>query len=667
MFRNLKIRTKFTLTFTLLITVSIIIVSYIGFHIAEESLKSTYIVELESIADLKVDKIETFFYERKADIRTAQDYYNIKTNLPIITQFANDRTNPAYIAAKRNLDGQLKTFQNVYGYRDVMLVSPEGKIVYVTNEAHVETDLDHPLIGLDRKAFEEGKKGICFSDIYLRIRSKTEGSDFSMLVTAPAHDFNGSYIGVIVLEVDMVPIYEFIQDTTGLGETGETLIGLNKGDHALFLNPLRYDIDAALKREAIFGRTSAFPIQEAVQGRNGSGLSIDYRGEKIIASWRHIPSLSWGLVAKIDTSEAFASIKHLRNISIIIVIVSIIVIVTITIILTTRITKPIRKLVEGTKRLAKGDQAFKIEVQARDEIGQLATSFNDMTYQLEKSKKKLNDYALNLEKKVEDKTKEIKESNEYTENLIETAQDAIVSIDDNGIVKVWNKSAVKIFGYTKSEIIGKPLITLIPDEYKKEYQNVLKGFLETGKLEFIGKTIELSGKTKEGIEIPLEISLAHQKLGNERHSFTGIIRDISEKIRLQAESIHAGQMAAVGELAAGMAHEINNPIYGVINFAQLIVDESDKGSRAHEFGESIMEEGNRIATLTKNLLSLSRSTTDKKTPVQIYELFPNSLKLFNVQLKKDNIIIKDNIPKDIPAIIANRQEIHQVFFGPLYF
>ncbi len=825
MFRNLKIRTKLTLIFVLLITASIIIISYIGFHIAEESLKSTYIAELKSIADLKVDKIETFFLERKGDIKTAQDYYNIKTNLPIVTQFANDRTNPAYIEAKRMLDGQLKTFQNVYGYRDVMLVNPGGEIVYVSNEAHAEADLDHPLPGPDGKAFEEGKEGIYFSDVFHVIRNKMEGNDFEMLITAPAHDFKGKFIGVIALEVNMVPIYEFIQDTTGLGETGETLIGLNKDNYALFLNPLRHDTEAALKRKAIFGRTDAFPIQEAVQGRNGSGLSIDYRGEKIIAAWQHIPSLNWGLVAKIDTSEAFAPVKHLRNITIIIVIASIIAIVTITIIITTRITKPIRKLVEGTKRLAKGDLAFRIETQTKDEIGQLATSFNDMTFQLGESNQQLQDYALNLEEKVEDKTKEIKRSKEYIENLIETAQDAIV-YDENQVIIGWNKSAERVFGYSKREIIGQPITTLIPEKYRKEHDKGVERYLKTGEAKIIGKTTELSGITKEGIEIPLEISLTHQKLGNERHIFTAIIRDITErkeaikalqqsegkyralvhaipdiiykidvdghftflnnsirtlgyepkeligkhfskilhpddvksfsrsvvlpkysgkvtgdkdtpklfderrgqkrmtrnlevrllpknqdkeksdvkgriglitsfgeinaielyydkverknkrlrvtvgiitditeKIKLQAEMMRAGQLALIGEIAAGIAHEINNPIYGIINYAQLIADESDKDSRAHKFGKLIMEEGNRIAGLTKKFLSLSRSTTGKKRPVQIYELISNSLKLTKVQLKKDNIIIKDNISKDIPTIIANPQEIHQVFLN----
>ncbi len=257
---------------------------------------------------------------------------------------------------------------------------------------------------------------------------------------------------------------------------------------------------------------------------------------------------------------------------------------------------------------------------------------------------------------------ETKKSEEKYRKLMETAQDAILC-DINGTITDWNKSAEELFGYSKDEIIGKSVNILVPEKYKKEHQEGLERFLKTGEGKMIGRTMEVSGITKEGAEIPIEISLTGQKLGNERYFFTGIIRDISEKTKLQAEIIRAGQLALIGELAAGLAHEINNPIYGIINYAQLIADESDKDSRAHKFGKLIMEEGNRIADLTKKFLSLSRSTTDKKKYVQIYELISNSLKLTKVQLEKDNIIIKDNIPKDIPAIIANPQEIHQVFLN----
>lgn len=210
-----------------------------------------------------------FFKERVADIKTAQDYYNIKTNLPIMTQYATDRTNPVYIAAKKMLDGQLRPFQNVYEYIDIMLVSPDEKIVYGTNEAHAEGDLDHRLPCIDKeKTFEAGKKGIYFTNIF---RNKLEGYEFEMIVIAPAHDFNGKFIGCIAFEIDMEPIYKFIQDTTGLGKTGETLIGRRTSTGVLFVNPLRHDREAALKRRVIFGKKAGFSIQERCWVEMGTG------------------------------------------------------------------------------------------------------------------------------------------------------------------------------------------------------------------------------------------------------------------------------------------------------------------------------------------------------------------------------------------------------------
>ncbi|GAX62143.1 signal transduction histidine kinase [Candidatus Scalindua japonica] len=411
-------------------------------------------------------------------------------------------------------------------------------------------------------------------------------------------------------------------------------------------------------------------------------------------------------------------------------------------------------------------------------------------------------------------------------NLIETAQDAIVC-DLDQVITVWNKSAERLFGYSKEEIIGRPVSILIPEKYKKEHREGIERFLKTGESRIMGKTVELTGMTKEGIEVPLELSLTHQKIDNRQYFFTaivrditgrkevmsalkqseeqyrtlvqampdiiykvdengffvflndsvrtlgyepgdligkhfstivhpdnvksfsrimllnersdkksgdedvpklfderrtrermthslklrlvaksndllkthvpgksssttlfceitatgiyfdvdknrefhgtvGIISDITDKIELQQEVVRAGQLALIGEMAAGLAHEINNPVYGIINYAQLIVDESDKDNRIHEFGKLIMEEGSRIADMTRNLLTLSRDKTNEKGTIQIDELITSSLKLSETQLKKDEIIIKVNIPEDIPAVFADPREMKQVFLNLIH-
>ena len=152
--------------------------------------------------------------------------------------------------------------------------------MYVSNEKHAEGDLDNPLPDPAGNAFEEGKKGIYITDIFI---NKLEGYRFEMLLTAPAHDFNGKFIGVIALEVGMRPIYETIQGTTGLGETGETLIGSNKKDYVLFLNPLRHDPEAALVRKAVFERTRRFQYRRRCRAETGPDSHL------IIAEKRSLP------------------------------------------------------------------------------------------------------------------------------------------------------------------------------------------------------------------------------------------------------------------------------------------------------------------------------------------------------------------------------------------
>ncbi|MFV1977173.1 MAG: PAS domain S-box protein, partial [Candidatus Scalindua sp.] len=140
-------------------------------------------------------------------------------------------------------------------------------------------------------------------------------------------------------------------------------------------------------------------------------------------------------------------------------------------------------------------------------------------------------------KKVDEK---IKRSERFSENLIETAQDAIVCIDQEGIVRVWNRSAGNIFKYSKSEIIGKPITIIIPEKYKQKHLEGLKRFLQTGQPIIIGKSIDITGKTKEGKEVPIGLSLSFQKIENKRYFFTGIIRDrtfeVGAKRQLEAKA-----------------------------------------------------------------------------------------------------------------------------------
>jgi len=136
--------------------------------------------------------------------------------------------------------------------------------------------------------------------------------------------------------------------------------------------------------------------------------------------------------------------------------------------------------------------------------------------------------------------------------------------------------------------------------------------------------------------------------------------EIKERETAEAEALRASHLAALGELAAGVAHEINNPTNGIINYAEILANQSREGSKEHDILKRIIKEGERIANIVMNLLSFARDSREKKHPVHIHEIINDALALTEMQLIKDGIRLKMDVPVNLPEIIAQPQQIQQV-------
>jgi len=365
--------------FLAIASIPLLFVSVLTFTHYKNSLEAARLSNLQNIAAFKADKIETYFAGLKNNIEVAQGYYNIKKNLPVLTRLADNPNDAKFLATHKMLDEQLQRMQSVLGLSDIMLANSEGKIVYASNVEHQPKDFWNPLPDPQQKAFEEGKNRVYFSDVFF---SKAIGNRPAMLVTAPAFDFDRAFIGVIAFEVDMSFTYKFLQDVAGLGDTGEVLLGKKKGNEVVYLNPLRNDPDAALKKGIPLGGKLGGPILEAVQGRKGASRLLDYRGKNVIAAWRYLPSLDWGMVAKIDTEEAFAEATNLRNLVLIIVVIVFVLCGIIAFSIARFISVPIKTLSRGAEIIGSGNLDYKIGSHRKDEIGQLSRSFDKMTEDL---------------------------------------------------------------------------------------------------------------------------------------------------------------------------------------------------------------------------------------------------------------------------------------------
>ncbi|MBI4847883.1 MAG: PAS domain S-box protein [Nitrospirae bacterium] len=255
---------------------------------------------------------------------------------------------------------------------------------------------------------------------------------------------------------------------------------------------------------------------------------------------------------------------------------------------------------------------------------------------------------------------QLRRSEKKYRDLYNNAPDMYHSLNKDKIIIDCNDTEAKMLGYKKEEIIGRP----IADFFTGDSRRLLEEDFPKLKNEKVLKNLERTFVKKDGATFPASINVfAEFDDQGEVAEIRAIARDITEIKRAEAEAIRAGHLAALGELAAGVAHEINNPINGILNYSEIIANKSAQGSKEHDIACRIIKEGDRIANIVRNLLSFTRNTNDEKYPAYISSMLSEILAMTETQLKKDGIQLKVSIPCDLPAVFVITQQIEQVFLN----
>jgi two-component system cell cycle sensor histidine kinase/response regulator CckA len=282
--------------------------------------------------------------------------------------------------------------------------------------------------------------------------------------------------------------------------------------------------------------------------------------------------------------------------------------------------------------------------------------------------KKLEEKVLGLEKEITSHKLtqgKLKESEVKFRTVCTTANDAIIIEDNDGNISYWNKAAERIFGYSAEEIVGRQLQEIIiPDKLYKDYSRGFKVFLETGQGPGIGKTIELIAINKKRIEFPIELSLAGVNMHGKRHAI-GIVRDITERKKIEEQLRISKKIASLGRLTAGVFHEILNPVNIISSHVQLLLMTAEKGSTAEEDLRSIQEEIERIVKISDGLLKYSRKAKHLVEKNDINSLLEKTMSIAENEMKLDDINFIRELEDKLPKITANSDELRQVFLNLL--
>jgi len=260
---------------------------------------------------------------------------------------------------------------------------------------------------------------------------------------------------------------------------------------------------------------------------------------------------------------------------------------------------------------------------------------------------------------------EIKRRKEYTENLIETAQDAIVCIDEEGNINVWNQAAERIFGYSKHEAIGQQITTIIPTK-------MLDGFLQMSRIVSFNKIIEISGKTKEGTVIPIEMSLSSQKTTNGQYSFTIIMRDTTFQIEARKQLVaKADELGRINKELEDfiyiVAHDLKEPLFAIGGYtSKMFKDYSDKfDDKMKRYANRVNINIEKMSQKIYDLIEVMRAggtkcefkNNDSNAIIKdVIEMLEDKIKA-----KEINVLVQDNLP----SVYCDSERMKEVFLNLL--
>ena len=240
--------------------------------------------------------------------------------------------------------------------------------------------------------------------------------------------------------------------------------------------------------------------------------------------------------------------------------------------------------------------------------------------------------------------------------LLDAIPDTLLLLSPDLEVMWANEGAAKAFGREASELKGNYCYTLWHNSSVVcEDCHAVRSF-QTG-------TQESSKRTTFGSRLLDSRAFPIKGDDGKVNNVILIVTDVTEKVSLEAEAMRASHLASLGELAAGVAHEINNPINGIINYAQIFVNRNKPGGREAEIAGRIIKEGDRIAGIVRSLLSFARERREEKVRCSLQVILFESLTLAEAQFRKDGIELRMDFPTELAEITANPQQIQQVFLN----
>lgn len=600
--------------FLLLIILPLATIGYLSYNSGRQSIVNNVESHLESVSTLKEQELQNWVENLEHTMVWVAASPQVSNDAAILANHAPG--DPQYLAAHESLVAELKRTTAMGHISSVSLLdNPSGKII-----ASSDTTWE----GEFREAelyFIQGKNDTYISEIFY---SLTMGQP-TMAISAPVKDSNGQLVGVLAAHANLEQLSELMLERSGLGETGETFL-VNKSN--LLITNTVFAPDGAFKKW-IFGEGTEW----ALEGKNGVGLFVDYRGEPVIGAYRWIEDRQLALIAKQDQSEAFAPVTNLRNTIATVAGLILVLAAGLGFLLARQITNPLSKLAEYARRVGMGDYTAEVEITGRNEVASVASDVRAMVGQILATQQQLL----------------------LTEDAVRSSPSGIAISDLNSNLTYVNPTFLEMWGYDKpEEVLGRPVTSFWeePDNAQRIIETLVT---RTGT-----EVAELVAKRKDGTDFIAEVrtSLVVNAEG-QLVALTSSFNDITERTQIEERLLESERLATLGQFSGNISHELRNPL-GVIDSSAYYLKTKlkDADEKVHEHLDRIKASVTSSTTIIENLLNLTRMEEPKLTKLDLAAVTADAITTSKIPAKV-NII--QNFPEEEVPVNADQEQLRMTF------
>jgi two-component system, NtrC family, sensor kinase len=250
---------------------------------------------------------------------------------------------------------------------------------------------------------------------------------------------------------------------------------------------------------------------------------------------------------------------------------------------------------------------------------------------------------------------------DFNKNILNNTQSMILVLDTAGLVSYANRRCFEA-GYREQDLLGRPLVELIPPARRPLLAEALERTLQ--------------GAALDNLEIPLfrgsgtpgQFSISLSPMRDEQgeiNSVVVVMTDITDAASLQAKLMHTEKMAALGQLVSGVAHEVNNPLAAIVGFTDLLLENPAVPDDAKEELQVILQEAQRTRVIVQNLLSFARQMPAQREPAQVNTILKQTMKLRAYDLENHGVELTEKYAAELPMVIGDPHQLQQVFLNIL--